>query len=274
MDLVTEVLSQAKKFFALPTEKKMEVSTNLLPDEYVGYHAMGQHNPNGYKYRDLYEAFNWGYDPAKDPEYPDPSLPENALWPKDMPEFKAKLKAYQTEMIGFARRMTRMFALALHLPENAFDDYVRRPEASLRILHYPKQERSRDEQNSIGAHSDVEAFTCVVADGEGLEVFSKSSGRWIKAEPVKGAFVLNIADCFMRQTNDFFVSTIHRVINETGRERYSVPFFFGFNRSTLLKIVPTCLSEDNPAKYPVMTAAEYYRWRARRQKLSLAEKDN
>ena len=62
----------------------------------------------------------------------------------------------------------------------------------------------------------------------GLEVLSKT-GNWIKAPPVSGAFVVNIADCFMRQTNDYFVSTVHRVVNQSGRERYSLPFFFGFD---------------------------------------------
>lgn len=77
---------------------------------------------------------------------------------------------------------------------------------------------------------------------------------------------MNIADCFMRQTNDFFVSTVHRVINESGKERYSAPFFFGFDRKNLLEPVETCVGQGN--KYPVMTAGEYYAWRTNRQKSS------
>lgn len=112
-----------------------------------------------------------------------------------------------------------------------------------------------------GAHTDVECFTIVTQDNAGgLEVLSKQ-GRWIKAPPVPGSFVVNIADCFMRQTNDFFVSTIHRVINESGKERYSAPFFFGFDRKMVLDSIPTCVSEENPMKYPVITAGEYCAWR-------------
>jgi len=265
MRLAENVMQQAKSFFALPTEKKMEVCTDLIPDEYCGYHPMHHYNPNGWKQRDLYEAFNWNYNAANDPEWPDPSSPEINLWPADVPGFKDHLCAYQTEMIRFARRLTRVFALALHLPEGSFDDAVKRPEAGARILHYPRQEASRDEQNGIGAHTDVEYFTIITADTEGLEVLSKS-GQWIKVTPVPGSFIVNIADCFMRQTNDFFVSTVHRVINESGRERYSVPFFWGFDRNSVINPVPTCVSEANPNKYPVMTAGEYYLWRTRRQK--------
>ena len=93
-------------------------------------------------------------------------------------------------------------------------------------------------------------------------------GQWISAKPIPGALVVNIADCFMRQTNDFFVSTIHRVINLSGQERYSVPFFFGFDRSKLLEPVSTCVSEENPSKYPLITAGEYYAWRTNKQKNS------
>jgi isopenicillin N synthase-like dioxygenase len=182
-----------------------------------------------------------------------------------MPVFQEKLCAYQTALIGLARSLTRMFALALYLPESAFDECVRVPEAGMRVLHYPQQTESRDDQNGIGAHTDVEYFTIITQDTPGLEVLSKS-GQWIRVQPIPGAFVVNIADCFMRQTNNFFVSTVHRVINQSGRERYSAPFFWGFNRATVLTPIETCVSEANPSQYPLMTAGEYYEWRTRRQK--------
>ncbi|KAK4963088.1 hypothetical protein LTR10_000716 [Elasticomyces elasticus] len=201
---------QGKRFCALPMEKKLEVDTKLVP--------------NG-------EAFNWAYDAAYDPEAVDKDEPSISIWPSDLPGFKEELYAYHTQLLQFARRMTRIFALALHMPEDHFDEYVKHPEAGMRIIHYPQQEAAPVDQNGIGAHTDFEAFSIVTQDGnEGLEVLNKS-GYWIKAKPVPDAFVVNIADCFMRQSNDFFVSTVHRVINKSGRERYSLPFFFGFVKS-------------------------------------------
>jgi isopenicillin N synthase-like dioxygenase len=244
----------------------MEVFTGLVPNEYVGYHPLEHYSRSGRKKKDLCEAFNWAYDAKFDPEPFDPNEPSINIWPSEVTGFKETLFEHHTKMLSFSRRMTRIFALALHLPEDAFDKYIRRPEAGMRILHYPQQEASAEDQNGIGAHTDFECFTTVTQDDcGGLEVLSKE-GEWIKAKPIPGAFVVNIADCFMRQTNDFFVSTVHRVINKSGRERYSCPFFFGFDRRKVLEAVPTCVGEENPMKYPIMTAGEYYAWRANKAK--------
>ena len=46
-----EAFHQAKRFFALSEEKKMEVFTGLVPNEYVGFHLMKYYNRNGWKYQ-------------------------------------------------------------------------------------------------------------------------------------------------------------------------------------------------------------------------------
>ncbi|KAH7062600.1 putative isopenicillin N synthetase [Macrophomina phaseolina] len=264
-----QAFEQAKRFFALDEETKMEVYTGKVPNEFVGYHPMKHYNRNSLAQKDLSEAFNWAYEPSADADAPDPSAPSISIWPSPatLPDFKPGLLAYYAKLLALARRLARTFALALRLPEDAFDAYVKRPEAGMRILHYPEQVVSPDEQAGLGAHTDFECWTIVSQwDGcGGLEVLSKR-GVWVRAEPVPNSFVVNIGDCFMRQTNDFFVSTVHRVVNRSGRERYSAPFFFGFDREKLLKPVETCVGEENPMKYPVVTAGEYYRWRAMKAK--------
>lgn len=62
----------------------------------------------------------------------------------------------------------------------------------------------------------------------GLEVLNKN-GIYIPAKPIRGTFVVNIGDFLQRISNDTFVSTVHRVRNTAGLERYSIPFFFSFN---------------------------------------------
>ena len=86
------------------------------------------------------EAFNWGYDAKYDPIALDKSEPSTSIWPNDLPEFKDAMYRYHSQLLMLARRMTRTFALALHMPEDYFDEYVQRPEAGQRICHYPIQE--------------------------------------------------------------------------------------------------------------------------------------
>jgi isopenicillin N synthase-like dioxygenase len=60
--------------------------------------------------------------------------------------------------------------------------------------------------------------------------------------------VVNIGDMLQQWSNDIFRSTLHRVVNYSGGERYSMPFFFEPN----FDCVVDCL--DECCVGPVMTA--------------------
>lgn len=49
---------QAKRFFGMSEERKMEVCTDLV-EEFFGYFPMSTYNRNGKKEKDLMEAYNW-----------------------------------------------------------------------------------------------------------------------------------------------------------------------------------------------------------------------
>jgi hypothetical protein len=59
---------QAKIFFALPEERKMEVCTDIVPDEFFGYFPMSTYNRNYKRKKDLMEAYNW-YDVPPNPYF-------------------------------------------------------------------------------------------------------------------------------------------------------------------------------------------------------------
>jgi len=154
----------------LPEEDKMEVVVGTVPGEYVGFHPMEHYNRNRLKHRgtascsarsllvsktdkcliDLMEAFNFAYDASQDPEAVDSSEPSLSIWPSSAPEFRTAMYAYHTQLLQLARRLTGIFALALHLPEDFFDEYVKNPEAGMRVVHYPTQQNSRDDHLGIG----------------------------------------------------------------------------------------------------------------------------
>ena len=82
--------------------------------------------------------------------------------------------------------------------------------------------------------------------------------------------------------DDIFKSTVHRAINRTGIERYSMPLFFGTDYNVRLEVslfvsnavhkalipskwgpqpIPSCVSAEKPSKYKVVTAGEYVKSR-------------
>ena len=48
------------------------------------------------------------------------------------------------------------------------------------------------------------------------------------------------------RTNKKFKSTIHRVVNISGEERYSIPFFFGIDYDATVSVLENHTSEDKP----------------------------
>ena len=167
-------------------------------------------------------------------------------------------------MLKLCRHLFKLFALSLNLPETYFDPMITHPGGIARLIKYrpnanpkPLSEVDEDTEIGLGAHTDYECFTLLLQDSvPGLEILS-DDGRWISAMPVEGGIVVNVADFLMRWTNGVYRSTVHRVVNRTDKERYSVPLFFSINYDETVETLPSCVSEDNPSKFPPITAGKY-----------------
>jgi isopenicillin N synthase-like dioxygenase len=59
--------------------------------------------------------------------------------------------------------------------------------------------------------------------------------------PRKGAFIVNLGDMLERWTNGVFLSTRHRVVSVAGRQRLSMPFFFGARHSLFAAGFLSCI---------------------------------
>ncbi len=84
-----------------------------------------------------------------------------------------------------------------------------------------------------------------------LQVRDKT-GRWIPADPIPGAFVINIGDMLNVWTNDVYSATLHRVIHSANNYRISIPFFFEPNFETVVAPIPGIGDENKhygPIKY-------------------------
>lgn len=187
-------------------------------------------------------------------------------WP-DYPNFKHTVAGYYAEILALARRMIKLFAEVLLLPPDFFDSLVSTPGAMGRMIHYPPQPASNPEALGIGAHTDIECFTILCQGTVPALQILNVNGEWIQAPPVPGTFVVNIGDMLARWTNDRFISTVHRVWNITGQERYSIPFFFGVNYDATIKTLDSCLDEGQRSKYEPVLAGDYVWKRLSRSRL-------
>ncbi|PVH82382.1 hypothetical protein DL98DRAFT_586720 [Cadophora sp. DSE1049] len=61
---------------------------------------------------------------------------------------------------------------------------------------------------------------------------------------------------FMRWSNDKYVSNIHRVINKSGKERYSIPVFFSGNPDYIIECLPNCCEAGQKPTYPPISVAD------------------
>lgn len=222
---------------------------------------------------DRKESFQYRYDPRNDPlhQHEDPAaIPahissafgyEDFIWTElvDQPDFQASLLAYWRQCLALSRTLIRLIALALDLPEDYFAPLVTYPALDAACNFYPGHGSSAiqdPDEVGIGAHTDLQVFTLLWQDNHrGLQVLNKAS-EWVWAPPRQGTFVVNIGDFLMRLTNDRLKSTVHRVIQHGSEDRLSMPTFFGFNWNEKCGVVPTCVSEHNPAKYEPITCGE------------------
>lgn len=100
----------------------------------------------------------------------------------------------------------------------------------LRVLHYPPV-TGEEEPGAIraAAHSDINLLTVLPASNQpGLQVRHRD-GSWIDVPCDFGYLIVNIGDMLQEATGGYFPSTVHRVINPTGRmakrSRISLPTF-------------------------------------------------
>ena len=186
-------LAGAEAFFGLPPRQARRQAPYpgypygyLPPLAEFGALAQGVESPP-----DLKESFNGG------PEAAPPGLDDRqalgfcyapTIWPEAARRLPASVARLFPRDGGSRRRVMRVFAVALNLPEDFFAPYIDAPISALRALNYPALERPpAPGQIRAGAHTDYGSLTILLpqAGSRGLEIFSPQ-GRWIEVPPTPG----------------------------------------------------------------------------------------
>ena len=139
-------------------------------------------------------------------------------------------------------------ALSLSLDESYFANrYTGDPLILFRIFNYPYSPPPTgdpiDARWGVGEHTDYGLLTILRQDDTGgLQV--KSRSQWIPTPPVPNSFICNIGDMLDRLTRGIYRSTPHRVLNASGRDRLSFPFFFDPNFNAEIRPIEALASHQ------------------------------
>lgn len=275
-DLIARMFEQTERFHSLPLEQKMQVK---VLEHNIGYLPLGGQTQRSYqslygesRHPDRSASF---FARAEYPaEHPDrlarrPWVFYNR-WPRDLPGFRETCLEYFGSLSALAEKILALQSEALGLDA----DFLPRHEAFsppvhiLRLLHYPTRDPALEGQFGIGPHTDY-GYGSILAQAKvpGLEIFTRD-GRWVEAPALPGHLLFNNGDMCQVWSNERFRSAPHRVINRSGVERYSIPFFVTPRFDVTLECLPTCCGPDRPAKYAPISYGEYYA-RLRKQNFDL-----
>lgn len=177
------------------------------------------------------------------------------VWPDDSvcPGMRSTVLEYYGAVFELTRRMMELVALSLGVdPATGFNTAVMTdPLSYVRFLHYPPT--AEVSVTGIGAHTDFGWITLLATSGTpGLELYF--DGTWQEVEPEQGAYILNIGDSLSQYTNGDYKSSLHRVINKSGRDRYSIPMFLEGAPDFVVKPLGSTSDEKWPTVEEVLRA--------------------
>lgn len=269
LGLIEKALATTKRFFALPDEVKRRYHVAGGAGQ-RGYIPFGVEAAKGADKVDLKEFWHIGRELPEGHRYR-AAMPEN-LWPSEIPSFRDDLYGLYQALDALGADVLESIAQYLELPRDFFTGAVREGNSVLRLLHYPPMPPNPDGVRA-GAHEDINVITLLLgAEEAGLQLLTRD-GRWLDVNPPEGAVVVNIGDMLQRLTNHRLPSTTHRVVNPAPERahlpRYSIPFFLHFAPDYLIETLPSCVSTDNPNRYPEpITAQDFLYERLREIRLA------
>lgn len=254
--VIAALFDVTRRYFELPLEVRLQ---NRIDERFHrGFMPYGVNQHPGFT-PDLKESYTYGLDlPLTDPDVvAGRPLHGPNFWPAVMPELKVAGEAYLAECTRIGRDLLRLFALALEQEEEFFLQWARKPMIQSRLLHYPAQDVDDDMSMGVAPHTDYGMITILYQDPIGGLELCKRDGEWISAPYIEDTLVVNLGDMMKVWSNDVFVSNFHRVVNRSGKNRYSFPTFFNPDYDAPVYCLLNCQSDTNPPRYPPMRAGDY-----------------
>ena len=225
-DLIDQLFQASKTFHSLPLSEKMKVA---LDDNHRGYIAINTSTDVNSKLAEVKkpnQSASFMMMREDKAQIANVYLSGPNQWP-EIAGFRETLEKYTSQMTKLGKKLMKLSLMSVGIKDHSILNSFETPTIWLRLLHYPPIPKSSPKDLYGSApHTDFGCLTILTQDGiGGLQVQTKN-GDWIDIPKVEGSFVVNVGDMLHRLTNGLLRSTPHRVINKSGQERFSCPFFF------------------------------------------------
>lgn len=257
-DLIDKFYASANAFFNLPADLKRQYEIAGLAGQ-RGYTSFGKEHAKHSDVGDLKEFFQIGQT-VTDGDPVAVLYPDNVSV-KEVSDFlDSGVELYaQFEKAGNA--LLEAIAMYLKIGEQYFADKTHNGNSILRAIHYPPITFEPESAIRAEQHEDINLITLLVgASAGGLQILDPS-GEWLPILPGEGEIVVNVGDMLQRLTNNYLVSTTHRVVNPPREEwhlpRLSIPFFLHPRLDMDLTCIDSCVDDAHPLQYSPITAGEY-----------------
>ena len=258
--LVSAAFSESRRFHALPLDEKLALKVNahhrgympFAESKIVASSIQKATKPNQSESLMIMHEVAPGVSADDDP------LGGPDQWP-DLAGFRDAITVYENAVRGVAVRLVGIFEEALGAEPGGMARSFVRPTTFLRLLHYPPQDPAGpDDEFGSNPHTDYGFITILAQDSSGgLQVRAPDGETWLDVPPRAGAFVLNVGDIGERWSNGVLRSTPHRVLNRTGRDRYSIPYFFDPAASAVVSPLRSCLTPGEQPRYDPVVYGKY-----------------
>lgn len=193
-------------------------------------------------------------------------LPENKkynvsdFWPKPEYEsfFRQIIQSHEKLILPVMQSILSYLKCDPHL----YDEKLTATNFGFRLNYYPPITREDDASGAgrMLGHEDVDLFTLLPAQSvDGLQVYNRANGKWIRLNPDPGTIILNTGDYMQRITNDRLPSTTHRVSKPkekrlSGNPRITIPMAVYVWEDTILEVLPGL----TPIKYEPISAIKFH----------------
>ena len=245
-------------FFRLPAAAKHEARTNRFHHGWLGPDATKMYDD---ALPDLKESFNWGVEPAAAGTAPPNPLAGPNVWPAAAPGLEPGVRPWFEAASACAEDLLRGFALGAGLDAEHLIRLRDRPLSRGSLQYYPPHPRDAGgDRFGVAPHTDFGMLTVLAQDDVGGLEIQRLDGEWVAVPPVAGTLVVNVGDLLERWSNRRYHSTVHRVINRSGRERLSLVLAYDPDFETLVDPGAFCAGGERPHDTPIL-CGDYLLWR-------------